>query len=134
MLAHTAIRQGQVAAEVIAGQSSSFDIRAIPNIIYTFPQIAWCGLTENEALLHNIPIIIKKYSWKYSTRAITLGLSDGLTKIITSKEDNRILGAGITGNGAEDLISEWVLAIEMGALIEDMELCLHGHPTLAEVF
>ena len=134
MLAHTAIRQGQVAAEVIAGQSSSFDIRAIPNIIYTFPQIAWCGLTENEALLHNIPIIIKKYSWKYSTRAITLGLSDGLTKIITSKEDNRILGAGITGNGAEDLISEWVLAIEMGALIEDMELCLHGHPTLAEGF
>ncbi|MFT5727448.1 MAG: dihydrolipoamide dehydrogenase [Desulforhopalus sp.] len=132
-LAHTAIRQGQVAAEVIAGQSSSFDIRAIPNIIYTSPQIAWCGLSESDALKQNIPIIIKKYPWKYSTRAITLGLTDGLTKIISSKEDSRILGAGITGTGAEDLISEWVLAIEMGALVEDIELCLHGHPTLSEV-
>jgi len=131
-LAHTAIRQGQVAAEVIAGQPSSFDIRAIPNIIYTSPQIAWCGLTESDALKQNIPIIITKYPWKYSTRAITLGLTEGLTKIISSKEDNRILGAGITGSGAEDLISEWVLAIEMGALVEDIELCLHGHPTLSE--
>jgi len=132
MLAHTAIRQGRIAAEVIAGHPSAFDIRAIPNIIYTNPQIAWCGLTEKEAINQNIPVIIKKHPWKYSTRAITLSETDGLTKILTSKEDGRILGAGITGTGAEDLISEWILAVEMGALAEDIELCLHGHPTLSE--
>lgn len=132
MLAHTALRQGQVAAEVIAGQSSSFDIRAIPNIIYTSPQIAWCGLTESDAFIRDIPVIIKKYPWKHSARATILGESDGFTKIIVSKKDNRILGAGITGTGAEDLIAEWVLAIEMGALVEDIQLCLHGHPTLSE--
>lgn len=132
MHAHTAIRQGRIAAEVIAGHPSAFDIRAIPNIIYTTPQIAWCGLTEKEAIIQNIPVIIKKYPWKYSTRAITLGATDGLTKIVISKEDGRIIGAGITGTGAEDLISEWVLAVEMGALAEDIELCLHGHPTLSE--
>lgn len=133
MHAHSAIRQGRIAAEVITGLHSSFDIRANPNIFYTIPQIAWCGLTEQEALKLNIPVIIQKYPWKYSTRAITLGATDGLTKIVTSKEDGRILGAGITGKGAEDLIAEWVLAIEMGALAEDIELCLHGHPTLSDL-
>lgn len=132
MHAHTAIRQGRIAAEVIAGHPSAFDIRAIPNIIYISPQIAWCGLTEQEAINQNIPVSIRKYPWKYSTRAIILGATDGLTKIVTNKEDGRIIGAGITGAGAEDLISEWVLAVEMGALAEDIELCLHGHPTLSE--
>ncbi len=132
MHAHTAIRQGRIAAEVIADHPSAFDIRAIPNIIYTSPQIAWCGLTEQEASNQNIQVSIKKYPWKYSTKAIILGATDGLTKIVTSTEDGRIIGAGITGAGAEDLISEWVLAVEMGALAEDIELCLHGHPTLSE--
>lgn len=133
MLAHTAIRQGRVAAEVIAGHSSSFDIRAIPHIIDTTPQLAWCGITEKEAVKQGIQITIDTYPWKYSTRAITRGATAGLTKIISSKEGGRILGAGILGTGAEELIGEWVLAIEMGALVEDVELCLHGHPTLSEV-
>ena len=132
MLTHTAIREGRVAAEVIVGHPTAFDVRAIPHIVYTRPEIAWCGLSENEAQIQNIPVTIQKFPWKYSARANTIDATDGLTKIIVSKEDGRILGAGITGSGAEELISEWVLAIEMGALAEDVALCLHGHPTLSE--
>lgn len=132
MFAHTAIREGRVAAEVIAGHPSAFDVRAIPNIIYTSPQIAYCGLSENEARKQNIPVITQTFPWKYSARAHTLGATDGLTKIIANPKDGRIIGAGITGRGAEDLISEWILAIEMGARAEDVALCLHGHPTLSE--
>ncbi|MFT5698542.1 MAG: dihydrolipoamide dehydrogenase [Desulforhopalus sp.] len=132
MRAHTAIRQGEVAAEVIAGQSSAFDVRAIPNVVYTNPQIAWCGLSAHEAAKLNIPVTCQEIPWKYSIRANTMGATEGLTKIISSEDDGRILGAAIVGCGAETLISEWVLAIEMGALIDDMSLCLHPSPTLSE--
>ncbi|WP_136806540.1 dihydrolipoyl dehydrogenase [Desulfosediminicola flagellatus] len=132
MLAHTATREGRIAAEVIAGQSSVFDVRAIPAIVYTDPQIAWCGLTEQQAKAIDIPVVIEKFPWKYSGRANTMGATDGLTKILANPEDGRILGIGITGRGAEGLIAEAVLAIEMGALAEDMALSLHPHPTLSE--
>ncbi len=132
MLAHTATREGRIAAEVIAGHSSAFDVRAIPAIVYTDPQIAWCGLTELEAKAKNIPVVIEKFPWKYSGRAATMGATDGLTKILANPEDGRILGIGITGRDAEGLIAEAVLAIEMGALAEDMALSLHPHPTLSE--
>lgn len=132
MLTHTAIREGRIAAEVIAGLPAAYDVRAVPNILYTSPQIAWCGLTEREAVEQHIPVIILKHPWKYSARAKIIGSTAGLTKVIVSQADGRILGAGICGRRAEELISEWVLAIELGALAEDIELCLHGYPTLAE--
>ncbi|SHO47764.1 dihydrolipoyl dehydrogenase [Desulfopila aestuarii] len=132
MLAHTATREGRIAAEVIAGQSSTFDARAIPAVIYTDPQIAWCGLTEQQAVKENIHITVLKYPWKYSGRANTMGATDGLTKILADPESGRILGIGITGRETEGMIAEGVLAIEMGALAEDMALSLHPHPTLSE--
>jgi dihydrolipoamide dehydrogenase len=132
MLAHKATREGKVAAEVIAGQSSAFDVRAIPAVVYTDPQIAWCGLTEIEARRENRPIKIQRFPWKYSGRAATMGASEGLTKLIIDPENGRILGAGICGRHTEGLIAEAVLAIEMGALAEDMALSIHPHPTLSE--
>jgi len=132
MLAHTATREGRVAAEVIAGINSSFDVRAIPAVVYTDPQIAWCGLTEEQAKANNIPVAVEKFPWKYSGRANTMGSTEGLTKIIADPEEGRILGIGITGRDTEGLISEGVLAIELGALAEDMALSLHPHPTLSE--
>ncbi len=132
MLAHKAIREGKVAAEVIAGEPSAFDVRAIPAVVYTDPQIAWCGLTEEEARKGNIPIKVQRFPWKFSGRATTMGAPEGLTKIIIDPETGRILGVGIVGRDTEGLISEGVLAIEMGALAEDMALSIHPHPTLSE--
>ena len=132
MLAHTATREGRVAAEVIAGHTSSFDVRAIPVVVYTEPQIAWCGLTEQDAARNGTPVAVLKFPWKYSGRANTMGATDGLTKILAEPESGRILGVGIVGRDAEGLIAEGVLAIEMGALAEDMALSLHPHPTLSE--
>ena len=132
MLAHKATREGKVAAEVIAGQASAFDVRAIPAVVYTDPQIAWCGLTEEEARIQNIPVSVKRFPWKFSGRATTMGAPEGLTKIIIDPESGRILGVGIVGRDTEGLISEGVLAIEMGALAEDMALSIHPHPTLSE--
>ncbi len=132
MLAHTAMRQGRVAAEVVAGQSSSYDVRAVPAVVYTDPQIAWCGLTEARAREQNMAVKIVKYPWKYSGRARSMGAEDGLTKLVTDPASGRILGAGICGRDAEGLITEAVLAIEMGALAEDLALSLHPHPTLSE--
>lgn len=132
MLAHTATREGRVAAEVIGGLNSAFDVRAIPAVVYTDPQIAWCGLTEEQAKAQNIPVEIEKFPWKYSGRANTMGTTNGLTKILADPADGRILGIGITGRDTEGLISEGVLAIELGALAEDMALSLHPHPTLSE--
>ncbi|MFV0438152.1 MAG: dihydrolipoyl dehydrogenase [Desulfopila sp.] len=132
MQAHTATREGRIAAEVIAGKPSSFDPQAIPTVVYTDPQIAWCGVTEQQATARNIPIVVRKFPWKYSGRANTMGATDGLTKIIADPASGRILGLGISGRNAEAMISEGVLAIEMGALVEDMALSLHPHPTLAE--
>jgi dihydrolipoamide dehydrogenase len=133
MLAHKAFREGKVAAEVIAGQASVFDVRAMPAVVYTDPQIAWCGLTETAARREQVPVDIQRFPWKYSGRAATMGgAADGLTKIIVDPEGGRILGAGATGRHAEGLIAEAVLAIEMGALAEDMALSIHPHPTLSE--
>jgi dihydrolipoamide dehydrogenase len=132
MLAHKATREGKVAAEVIAGEPSAFDVRAIPAVVYTDPQIAWCGLTEEEARQENIPIKVQRFPWKFSGRATTMGAPEGLTKIIIDPEAGRILGVGIVGRDTEGLISEGVLAIEMGALAEDMALSIHPHPTLSE--
>jgi dihydrolipoamide dehydrogenase len=132
MLAHKASREGKVAAEVIGGRPSAFDVRAIPAVVYTDPQIAWCGLTEEQAKKENIPVQVQRFPWKFSGRATTMGAPEGLTKIIADPQTGRILGVGIVGRDTEGLISEGVLAIEMGALAEDMALSIHPHPTLSE--
>ena len=132
MLAHKAFREGKVAAEVIAGHPSAFDVRAIPAVVYTDPQVAWAGLTEEQARKQGRPVRIERFPWKFSNRAMTMGLSEGLTKILADPETGRVLGIGISGRGTEGLISEGVLAIEMGALVEDMALSIHPHPTLSE--
>jgi dihydrolipoamide dehydrogenase len=132
MLAHKATREGKVAAEVIAGEPSAFDARAIPAVVYTDPQIAWCGLTEEQARAKNRPVNVQRFPWKFSGRATTMGAPEGLTKILVDPDSGRILGVGITGRDTEGLISEGVLAIEMGALAEDMALSIHPHPTLSE--
>ena len=132
MLAHKATREGKIAAEVIAGQPSAFDVRAIPAVVYTDPQIAWCGLTEEDARRENRPVNVQRFPWKFSGRATTMGAPEGLTKILVEPETGRILGVGITGRDTEGLIAEGVLAVEMGALAEDMALSIHPHPTLSE--
>ena len=132
LLAHKAFREGKVAAEVIAGRPSAFDARAIPAVVYTDPQVAWCGLTEEQADKENISVRVERFPWKYSGRALTMNESDGLTKLIIDPETGRILGAGICGRNTEGLIAEAVLAVEMGALAEDVGLSIHAHPTLTE--
>lgn len=132
MLAHKATREGKVAAEVIAGEPTAFDVRAIPAVVYTDPQIAWCGLTEEQARKQGRSVNVQRFPWKFSGRATTMGAPEGLTKVIVDPDTQRILGVGITGRDTEGLISEGVLAIEMGALAEDMALSIHPHPTLSE--
>jgi dihydrolipoamide dehydrogenase len=132
MLAHKATREGKIAAEVIAGQPSAFDVRAIPAVVYTDPQIAWCGLTEEDARRENRPVTVQRFPWKFSGRAATMGAPEGLTKLLVDPASGRILGVGIAGRDTEGLISEGVLAVEMGALAEDLALSVHPHPTLSE--
>jgi dihydrolipoamide dehydrogenase len=132
MLAHKASHEGKVAAEVIAGKAAAFDARAIPAVVYTDPQIAWCGLTEEQARRENTPVKIQRFPWKFSGRAATMGAPEGLTKVVIDPETGRILGVGITGRDTEGLIAEGVLAVEMGALAEDMAASIHPHPTLSE--
>jgi len=132
MLAHKATREGKIAAEVIAGEPSAFDVQAIPAVVYTDPQIAWCGLTEEEARREGRPVNVQRFPWKFSGRATTMGAPEGLTKILVDPDSGRILGVGIAGRDTEGLISEGVLAVEMGALAEDMALSVHPHPTLSE--
>ncbi|RJQ74602.1 MAG: dihydrolipoyl dehydrogenase [Desulfobacteraceae bacterium] len=132
MLAHRAARQGKVAAETIAGIPAAFDVHAIPLVVYTDPQIAWCGMTEETARAQNRKVTVLRFPWRFSGRAATLGASEGLTKIMVDPLNGRIIGAGIVGRQAEALIAEAVLAIEMGALAEDVALSLHPNPTLSE--
>ena len=132
MLAHKASREGKVAAEVIAGEPSAFDVRAIPAVVYTDPQIAWAGMTEEGAKNQDLTVSVQRFPWKFSGRATTMGAPGGLTKIIADPDTKRILGVGIVGRDAEGLIAEAVLAIEMGALAEDLALTVHAHPTLSE--
>ena len=134
MLAHKATHEGKVAAENIAGYNSVFDPIAIPSVIYTNPEIAWAGYTESD--LRNKKIKYNKgiFPWSASGRAMTNGQAIGKTKILTSEDNSKILGVGISGNNAGELISEAMLAIEMGANIEDISLTIHPHPTLSETF
>ena len=133
LLAHKAFREGKVAAEVVKGKPSAFDVQAIPAVVYTDPQVAWSGLREEEARKQNRNIKVERYLWKFSSRATTMGLSDGLTKMIFDPETGRILGVGICGRNTEGMISEGVLAIEMGAVAQDLGLIIHPHPTLSEM-
>ena len=132
MLAHKAFHEGKIAAEVIAGQPSAFDARAIPAIVYTDPQVAWAGLTEDNAAREGRKVSIERYPWKFSSRAVTMGATDGLTKILIDPETERILGLGISGRDTEGMIAEGVLAIEMGSLAQDLALSIHPHPSLSE--
>lgn len=132
MLAHKATHEGRVVAEVIAGHEVAFEPRAIPAVVFTDPEIAWCGLTETRAKENNIPVKVARFPWAASGRATTLDRNDGVTKLIIDPETERILGMGIVGTGAGELIAEGVLAVEMAALASDLELSIHPHPTLSE--
>lgn len=132
MLAHKATHEGKVAAEVIAGLPAAMDAKAIPAVIYTDPEIAWAGLTENEAKEKNIPYEKGEFPWAASGRALAYGRNDGKTKMLVDPDTKRVLGVGIVGLNAGDLISEGVLAIEMGADAEDVGLSIHPHPTFSE--
>jgi len=132
MLAHRAMRQGKVAAEVIAGRPSAFDNAAVPAVVFTDPEVAWCGLMEAEARRAGRAIKVAKFSWAASGRAATIGRSDGLTKLIVDAASGRVMGAGIVGPGAGELIAEAALAIETAATPEDLALTIHAHPTLSE--
>ena len=131
MLAHKASHEALVAARVIAGKQAAFDA-VIPAVIFTDPEIAWCGLTEEAANASGRAVTIARFPWAASGRATTLGRNDGLTKLIVDQESGRVLGAGICGVGAGELIAEGVLAVEMGAVAEDVAASIHPHPTLSE--
>ncbi len=132
MLAHKASHEGRIAVEVIAGHKSAFEPMAIPAVVFTDPEIAWAGLTENQAKEKKINYEVSKFPWAASGRAATLDRSDGVTKIFVDPDSQRILGIGICGPGAGELIAEGVLAIEMGANLTDLKLTIHPHPTLSE--
>jgi dihydrolipoamide dehydrogenase len=132
MLAHKASHEGKVAAEVAAGQKSAFDARCIPSVAYTDPEIAFAGITETEAKAQNIPYGKGLFPWAASGRSLALNRDEGFTKLLFDKETHRIIGAGIVGPNAGDLIAEVALAIEMGADAADIGLTIHAHPTLSE--
>jgi dihydrolipoamide dehydrogenase len=132
MLAHKATHEGRLAAEVIAGREVVFEPRAIPAVVFTDPEIAWCGLTETQAKRENRSIKIARFPWSASGSATTLDRNDGVTKLVIDPETERVLGVGIVGTGAGELISEGVLAVEMAASVSDVRLSIHPHPTLSE--
>jgi dihydrolipoamide dehydrogenase len=132
MLAHKAGHEGKVAAEALAGHASAFQPRAIPAVVFTDPEIAWAGLTESEARQQDRRVEIAQFPWAASGRAQSIGRTEGLTKWLVEPESGRLLGCGIVGAGAGDLISEAVLAIEMGASADDLVQTIHPHPTLSE--
>jgi dihydrolipoamide dehydrogenase len=132
MLAHRAMRQGYVAAEVIAGLPSAFDNQVIPAVVYTEPEIAWCGVTDIEIKANGLKLDVAKFPWSASGRAMTLANTNGLTKIIYDPQTNLIKGVGIVGPRAGDLIAEAVLAIETGLVLQDLAHTIHPHPSLSE--
>jgi dihydrolipoamide dehydrogenase len=132
MLAHKASHQGRVAVEVISGENAAFEAKAIPAVVFTDPELAWAGITETEAKKAGRNVTIAKFPWGASGRAITLNRTDGLTKLILDGDGGRIIGVGLVGSGAGELIAEGVLAIEMGATAKDLKLSIHPHPTLTE--
>ncbi len=132
MLAHKATHEGKVAAEVCAGQKRAFDARVIPSVAYTDPEVAWVGLTEAEAQASGVDYGVGKFPWAASGRALGIGRPEGFTKLLFDKATRRIIGAGIVGPHAGDLIAECALAIEMGCEAADIGLTVHPHPTLSE--
>ncbi len=132
MLAHKASREARTAVEIICGEAATAQKAVIPAVVFTDPEIAWCGLTETEAKGKNIPHAVAKFPWGANGRALTFDRTDGLTKLIIDPATERVLGVGIVGHGAGELIAEGVLAVEMGATAKDLSLCVHPHPTLSE--
>ena len=132
MLAHKAVHEGKVAAEVIAGHKVAFNAKIIPSVAYTDPEVAWVGLTETEAKAHDIAYEKGAFPWAASGRSLTLGRSEGITKLLFDPVDGRVIGAGVVGPNAGDLIAEAALAIEMGCDADDISLTIHPHPTLSE--
>ncbi len=131
MLAHKAAKEARIAVECLTGADSKFE-HVVPAVVFTDPEVAWCGLTENEAAAKGIPVQVAKFPWGASGRALTYDRTDGLTKLILEPETERVLGVGIVGHGAGELIAEGVLAVEMGATARDLAECIHPHPTLSE--
>jgi dihydrolipoamide dehydrogenase len=132
LLAHRASKEAKIAVEAMLGEPSAFENIVIPAVVYTHPEVAWCGLTETEAKQKGIEIKVAKFLWGASGRALTLDRPDGLTKLVIDPDTERILGVGIVGAGAGELISEGVLAVEMGATARDIADSVHPHPTLSE--
>jgi dihydrolipoamide dehydrogenase len=132
MLAHKASHEARVAVEAILGHKAVFEPQAIPAVVFTDPEIAWCGLTEAQAQAEKVEFEVAKFPWGALSRAITVDRPDGLTKLVLEPKTGRILGVGIAGSGAGELIAEGALAIEMGATAEDLKLVIHPHPTLSE--
>jgi dihydrolipoamide dehydrogenase len=132
MLAHKATHEGKVAAEAAAGLKSFFDARVIPSVAYTDPEVAWVGLTETDAKSRGVAYEKASFPWAASGRSLALGRDEGLTKLLFDPQSHRVLGGGIVGSNAGDLIAEVALAIEMGADAADLALTIHPHPTLSE--
>ena len=132
MLAHKAFHEARVAVETIAGDTTAFEPLAIPAVVFTDPEVAWCGLTETEAAKSRTSVSVARFPWAASGRALTLDRPDGVTKLVVEPDTERVLGVGIVGSGAGELIAEGVVAIEMGATASDLPLCVHPHPTLSE--
>lgn len=132
LLAHKATHEGIVAADVLCGEPAAFDPAAIPAVVFTDPEIAWCGLTETEAKASGTNVTVRRFSWAASGRAITLDRTEGMTKLLYDPDSGLVLGMGIVGAGAGELIAEGVLAMEMGAVAEDLAETIHPHPTLTE--
>jgi dihydrolipoamide dehydrogenase len=132
MLAHKAMHEGRTAAEAIAGHKVASEPNAIPAVVFTDPEVAWCGLTETQAQKDNREIKVARFPWAASGRAMTIDRTEGMTKLLVDPQTERVLGMGIVGAGAGELIAEGVLAMEMGALAKDIALTIHPHPTLSE--
>jgi dihydrolipoamide dehydrogenase len=132
MLAHKASHEGRVAVEAIAGERVAFEPLAIPAVVFTDPELAWCGLTETDAQKQKREVVVSRFPWAASGRALTLDRTDGMTKLILDAKTERVLGVGIVGPGAGELIAEGVLAVEMGANATDVRMTIHPHPTLSE--
>jgi dihydrolipoamide dehydrogenase len=132
MLAHKASKEARVAVEALIGEASEFKDIVIPAVVFTDPEVAWCGLTEAEARAKGLNIEVAKFPWGASGRALSFDRTDGVTKLIIDPETERVLGVGIVGHGAGELIAEGVLAVEMGATVRDLAECVHPHPTLSE--
>lgn len=132
MLAHKATREAKVVAETLAGEPASFDNMAIPAVVFTDPEIAWCGLTETQAKAENRDVVVVRFPWGASGRAQSIGRTEGLTKLIVEPKTERVLGVGIVGTGAGELIAEAALAVETSAVARDLADTIHAHPTLSE--